>query len=189
MSSDSRRVFFALWPREASQTRLVDAARTALAAVRGGSRVKPANLHLTLAFLGAVPAAALEPIRSCALTIAEAWNEVPPDIEVTLDLLEYWGRSRVLCATSSRPSAPAAALASRLTAGLGRVGFRLDLKPFRAHVTLVRQLERRALDSADGTLRLPPVAWRFTDFALIESQPRPRGALYSVLDAWSLCRA
>lgn len=185
----ARRLFFALWPSEARQAELVDAARAALASVRGGRCTEPASLHLTLVFLGAVPESALASVRACALQVSESSRLARPGLEVTLDALEYWGRSRVVCATAGRPSAQSAALAQRLTEGLRGAGFSPDLKPFRAHVTLVRQLARRPGVPENVTLHLAPVAWTFADFALVESRPGPRGSLYSVLETWPLCRA
>ena len=184
-----RRLFFALWPGAVRQTELVRAAQGALHAVRGGRRTDPASLHLTLAFLGEVLESDLDRVRACALRASAASAAAPPGLEVTLDGLEYWARSQVLCATSSRPSADAAAFAEVLKAALRGVGLSPDLKPFRAHVTLVRQLSRRAAGRKDALRVLPPVSWIFPDFVLVESRPGPRGSLYSILESWPLFRA
>jgi hypothetical protein len=57
-----------------------------------------------------------------------------------------------------------------------------EIKPFRAHVTLVRKVPRGTYDRA-----LQPVLWSFTDFALVGSRPGPDGSSYSILNSWPLC--
>lgn len=184
-----RRLFFALWPDAVRQTELVRAARAALDAVRGGRRTDPSSLHLTLAFLGEVLEIDLDRVRACASRACAKSTTAPPGLEVTLDALEYWPRSQVLCATESRPSADAAAFAEALKDALRGAGLGPDLKPFRAHVTLVRRLPRRGAGRKDMPRILPPVRWTFPDFVLVESRPGPRGSLYSILESWPLFRA
>ena len=81
------RLFFALWPDAAARDALAKAA--ACVDVREGHRVRPANLHLTLAFLGSVPAAA-----QAALMAAEP---APGAAAFTLEvgLAGWWRTSRV----------------------------------------------------------------------------------------------
>ena len=62
-------------------------------------------------------------------------------------------------------------------------GFAPDLKPFQAHVTVARKVAR-----SPHSLDMPSVLWRFTDFALVESRTEAAGALYSVVDSWTLGR-
>jgi 2'-5' RNA ligase len=62
--------------------------------------------------------------------------------------------------------------------------FAPDLKPFRPHVTVVRKVLR-----AGPLERIDPGVWGFTEIALIESRTRPEGALYSVVESYSLCGA
>jgi RNA 2',3'-cyclic 3'-phosphodiesterase len=189
-SEATLRLFFALWPTSALQGELAAEASSALASMREGRRVASASLHITLAFLGPVPQSAVASARECAQAVCEALDLPPPGLEVMLDALECWSRSRVLCATASRDSPAAVELARRLKAALCRVGFSPDLKPFRAHVTLARQLRGCSIPRADAPhLRISPVVWTFGEFALVESRPGPEGSAYSVLESWPLCRA
>lgn len=186
----SRRLFFALWPAAPQQSELEAAANAALAAVRGGRRVARESLHLTLSFLGSVPQAAVASVRECAHSVSEVSGVALPGLEVALDALEWWPRPRVLCATASRDPEAAAELARTLEDALCDAGFGPDLKPFRAHVTLMRQLGSRSISRQDAAaLRMSPVVWTFSDFALVESRPGPEGSVYSVLESWPLCRA
>lgn len=113
-----------------------------------------------------------------------AAGTAPSSLDVTLDAIDYWPRSQLLCAMASRTPGGAAQLAEALRQSLVAAGFSPDLKPFRAHVTLARQV--RARPAARG---MSPVKWTFDDFALIESRTGPAGSLYSVLERWPLGRA
>ncbi len=180
----TRRLFFALWPTASMQSELAAAARVATDSAHGGRVVPRESLHLTLAFLGSVPEPAIVTVRESALGVRPSAGSGAPSLEVTLDEIDYWPRSQMLCATASRESAGAAELAERLKRSLSAAGFSPDLKPFRTHVTLARQVRGRPSGRTMSSVR-----WTFGEFALVESRTGPRGSLYSVLDSWPLCRA
>ncbi len=180
----ARRLFLALWPTATMQSELAAAAKAALESMRGGREVPRENLHLTLAFLGSVPESRVPALRELAGHAPRAAGAVSSSLDVTLDAIDYWAQSQVLCATASRAPGGAAELAEALKQSLTAAGFSPDLKPFRAHVTLARQVRGRPADRT-----MPPVRWTFSDFALIESRTGPGGSLYSVLERWPLCRA
>ena len=153
-----------------------------------GRPIPAGNLHITLAFLGPVPERQLpqlgEVARRAATRCAEA---VPPpadgpQIEVTFEHLEHWRPAHLLCAVPAETPTRVAALARSLQELLIESGFAPDLKPFRPHVTVVRKVPR---PGPPGEMH--PVVWRFTDWALIESRTLPEGALYSVVESYSLC--
>lgn len=154
----TRRLFFALWPGEAERDALWDASAPVREAL-GGRPVPRVNLHLTLRFLGEVTAGEEAAQRDWAASVRWA------PIEVTFDRLEWWERPRVLVATPS---------VHRICP---------DIKSFRPHVTLAREV----LPPVDRARHwpMPPVAWRCERFVLAESR---RGAPYSVVGEWPLYR-
>ena len=83
-----RRLFFALWPDDATRSRLSFVTRRAVQAC-GGRPIAKSNLHLTVAFLGDLTEAGLEVARG-----------VPPievgAFDLTLDALGVWPESRIL---------------------------------------------------------------------------------------------
>ncbi|MGH8149591.1 MAG: RNA 2',3'-cyclic phosphodiesterase [Steroidobacteraceae bacterium] len=184
----ARRLFFALWPSAAMQRELEAAARIPPDSMRGGRQVAAESLHLTLAFLGSVPEASLEAVKECARIASRASRIAPPALGVTLDTIEYWPRSQLLCATPGREPAGAAEFAEDLQRGLCDAGFTPDRTPFRAHVTLARRVRRRPAGEPP-VLEMPQVRWTCADFALVDSRTGPGGSAYSVLESWLLCRS
>jgi 2'-5' RNA ligase len=179
----TRRLFFALWPDERMQSALAEATR-AIAGACDGRAVPAENFHLTLAFLGAVPESKIAALSAIAKEVARAFRELPErsaPIDITLDHVEQWRRSELLCATATAPAPPAEALAQVLKEALVAGGFSPDLKPFRAHATLVRQVHR-----VSRALAITPVTWTFSEFRLIESRTDPRGSAYSTVEKWVL---
>jgi 2'-5' RNA ligase len=175
----TRRLFFALWPDETMREAMAHATRRA-ARASGGRPLPAENLHVTLAFLGSIPARRLAQLGEIAH--AAASGEGP--LELSFDHLEYWRAAQLLCALPTEPPARIASLARRLQELLTRGGFAPDLKPFRPHVTVARKVLR------PGPIgRMHPVLWRFSDLALLESRPLPAGALYSVVESFALCGA
>lgn len=178
----TRRLYFALWPSEAERKALVHATRKIVRAA-GGRRVPPENLHLTLAFLGSVPERRLPELQAAAERAAQAFRAVGGvPLDVTLDRIEHWVKPQIVGATASVPPRAATELASLLRRELVAAGFTPDLKPFRAHVTLVRKVARRTMSD----IEMPPVTWSFAGFALVESRTAPSGSLYSIAHSWPL---
>ncbi len=170
----TRRLFFALWPDEASRTALAHATRKATRA-SGGRPIPVSNLHSTLAFLGPVPEARFP------ATVAAAAQVRQPAFRLVLDRLEHWVKPAILCVSCTEPPPAAAELASALWKLLAGQGFVPDAKPYRPHVTIARKVVK---PHALGAIH--PVEWNVMEFALVESTTAPEGAQYTVLQHWPL---
>ena len=141
-----------------------------------------ASLHVTLAFLGSVPQSQRPQLESIAREQSSACAQEVP-LLLTFERLAHWPRQQVLCVPATEQSGGAHALAAALRDAAAAAGFRPDLKPFRAHVTVARKVTRFA-----RALSLHPVVWRFTAFALLESRTEERGAAYSMVESYSLVK-
>ena len=126
-----RRVFFALWPDPGWCEPLLDAAQPLLAGAAGRPLAHD-DLHVTLCFVGAVDEPMVERLRERAASIES------DGFELLFDAFEYWPRARILAATCSSAPAAADALASALRETALGLGLQPDLKPWRAHMTLLR---------------------------------------------------
>ena len=151
-----RRVFFSLWPDDEVRERITAIARE-WASRSQGVAIRPANFHVTLAFLGALSAPALDRARA----VGAALHGAP--FEFSLDTIESWAAAEVLCLTATQPEPTLLSLAARLRFSL--LAQQVDSSPqeFRPHVSLARRPAAR-IDAPIG-----PVSWPVCEFVLVES--------------------
>lgn len=176
MDVPAHRVFFAIWPSAEARSHL--AALGHAMAGSGGRAMRPASLHLTLAFVGAVATEKLDPLRAIGAAVrGEAF-------ELSLDRLGFWPQRGILWAGCHQPPSSLRRLSDRLDAGLAAAGFRLRhaggncLVP---HVTLARHVRCRNLPRLET-----PIRWRVGGFALVESHLHPSVASYRTLAVFPL---
>jgi RNA 2',3'-cyclic 3'-phosphodiesterase len=170
-----KRCFFAIWPDEALVGEL-HALANAVHAACGGRLMRRETLHLTLAFLGDIPADRVADAMRVADTIA-----VEP-FELTLDRLGYWKHNRILWAggvphAGHSMSPRLTFLADSLGKGLRDAGFALDARPFVAHVTLLRDAHCSAAPKLATAM-----AWPVGEFVLAESKQ----SRYDIIGRWPL---
>src|SRR5262249_2876768 len=154
--------FFALWPEPAERQALATAT-AAVVGISGGRPVPKEQLHLTLAFLGAVSATRTAELEALTRRVGAAWPRALPARQLRLARLAAGRKPQVLVALADEDAA-LASVAEVLRAGALAAGFSPDLKPFRPHVTVARKVAR-AVRSAP----LTPVLWSCRLIALIES--------------------
>lgn len=169
-----RRVFFALWPGAAVLHRLDQAGRAAQQHC-GGRRMRRDTLHLTLAFIGNVPAQRIPELEGIAGAIRA------PAFELALDRIDRVAKKNIVWAAASNVPEALLHLAAELNVHLKMAGFHVEERPFAAHVTLLRN----ARCDGERTAAVP-VAWRVEDFVLAESELKPEGASYRIIGRWPL---
>lgn len=166
------RLFFALWPDDAVRAGLARWSRE-LHAPCGGRPTRPENLHVTLAFLGAVADARVAEVERAAGEVA------PRAASLVLDRPGYWKQNRIAWAGASvvPPELDAFVTELRSTLARSRIGF--DPKPFVSHVTLLRDAHE-----PKGIPALDPISWKIDSFALVQSVTLPRGSRYEIRRSW-----
>ena len=167
------RVYFALWPTAPECAELL-AATDPVTRAAGGRVLRPEQLHLTLEFLGTVPAAAVEPLKGLGDRLR--W----PVMSMWLDRLAYWPRARMIVLEPSTPPGALLSMQAELRGLLVEQGFGVDLRPYRPHVTLARGVDRPPAPDAS-----PRVEWVGATLALVESRPEPQGSRYTLLARWA----
>ena len=184
MEPAAGRLFLAVDPPAPALAHL-DCALAPLRGAPGAPRwTTPDRWHVTLQFLGQVPAAVVGPLQDA---VAPAVAAAPPT-SLHLSGAGVFGSRRrptVCWAGLAGDVVPLTALADRLGAAARAVGLRTEDRPFRAHLTLGRWRPR---EPADGGLpdRLADYrgpAWPVTEVVLWRSHlgPVPR---YDRLAAW-----
>lgn len=177
-SAGCQRLFLALWPDPSLRVAIVAATRDYLP-VHAGRRVAPANLHLTLAFLGSVDAGQQACIEAAAAAVAD---NRPASFALRLDCLGFWPRPQVLWLGASQTPPALSELVARLNAALPACGYQPESRPYVAHMTLMRKLRR----GPPASCLSAPVDWPVHDFVLVVSRTLPEGASYTVLARWPL---
>lgn len=173
--SNSRRLFFALWPTDEFRADLVSATQK-IARDSGGRVIPPENLHVTLLFLGQVPNVRFDAVQQAADALTHT-----PTFELSFDRAEVWGRANLLCLTTSTTPPAVTALADKLGHSLRDERSEANEREFRPHITLARDLPRRRRPEP-----MQPLLMKVNDFVLVDSRPGPTGSLYEVLRRWPL---
>jgi len=170
---DTLRLFFALWPDDATRDALNRTGKW-LHQHWGGRRMRADTLHITLAFLGSTPAEQLDALVACADTVQT------DAFELILDQAGYWRHNRIGWLGASETPSQHFELFGALNAALQAAGFFVDARPHVPHVTLLRK-------SAGGEIpECLPVHWPISEFVLVKSVTESDGAHYEVTRRWPL---
>lgn len=150
--------------------------------------VKPAQMHLTLRFLGDTAVSRLPELAQ--VLDASAAQAAPLALHLhELGCFPNRRRPRVIWVGLQGDLAALAALHASLTAALAALGWPPEDRPFQPHLTLGRIDDGRALAGADWDAAVHAVALPVTAIHLIESQLRPGGPQYTVRHTSALGRA
>jgi RNA 2',3'-cyclic 3'-phosphodiesterase len=168
------RLFCALQLPDEAVGRLAD---WQAAHLRGGRVVPPANLHVTLAFLGSRPVADVEPVAAELAAAAAAAGPMRFRAE------RYRETRSVGMVVLADEGDTGAALAADLGERLERLGvYRREQRPWLPHVTVLRFRERPRLQPPAPDLgEVSP-----SDTAVYSSVLRSDGAQYEVLETVAL---
>jgi 2'-5' RNA ligase len=160
------RLFIALWPGEALR-RAITSWQHAWSWPPRAALVKPERLHLTLHFLGDVPANRLpDLVRELKVPCAH--------FTLTLGQGEVWPNGVAVLRPDSAP-ATLVGLHGALHRALVGLELPVDTRPYRAHVTLARRAQG-ARPPPEG----PALRWRI-DAGYVLVRSLPGGAGYDVL--------
>jgi RNA 2',3'-cyclic 3'-phosphodiesterase len=163
------RLFFALW-LDVEVTRQLAQVAGQLNLESRSRRIDPKNYHVTLAFVGEVPAAKLAVLQQIGRSLHAR------QFTFSCDSIEFWPESQVVVATARATPPGLIDLGRKLNDAIG-----LPPERLRAHVTLARKVTQASVPQA-----MSPVVWRATNFSLIRSDTGGVESAYTVLDTWSL---
>jgi len=153
-----------------------------LAAQMPGSAVrwvKPDRMHLTLKFLGDTD---VDKISAIQIAMDGAVAEHRP-FSLSLGELGCFpnrSRPRVIWAGLIGDIPQLNALQGRLDAAMSQLGWRIEDRPFQAHLTLGRVKDSRKLKGIEWSADLKSAVLTVRSVDFIESQLRPGGPIYTV---------
>ena len=152
---------------------------------RAGVRwVKPGSIHLTLKFLGNIPAAQVDEIAAAATQVVV--DEPPITLcAAGLGAFPSYRKPRVIWVGLRGEVDRLTNVQAGLEKALEPLGFALEGRGFRPHLTIGRVKDRRGLQSlieAMSTQELPEFnSFDADEIILYKSDLRPTGAIYTKL--------
>lgn len=154
---------------------------------RAARWVRPEGIHLTLKFLGDVPAAQVDGVSAGLGAAAEGHH--PFDLQVEeLGVYPNPKRARVLWAGVTGELEPLRRLKDAVEERIAPLGYPTESRPFSPHLTLARAGRHASRPESEAFGNLPGAndvghlaAWRVESVALIRSQLKPGGAVYTRL--------
>ncbi len=152
-------------------------------------KVDPADLHLTLVFLGDCP----EPLLEAVHEGCEALKE--PSFSLSLQGFGLFGKDKPHCAWAGvSPSRELVHLQAKLETIARQAGCKIDARKFTPHVTLGRfqppsPVDAMRLERAVATTPFGAGPWEVAELTLWQSHLSPKGTHYRVLARYPLTQA
>lgn len=172
-TSPGGRYFFALWPDDAVREQLYRLGRHVVH--KNGHRIRMAQLHITLTFLGPMSDACLECVHENAARIQGQ------GFDLALERVGVWRKQRIQWLAPGRTPAALHRLVTQLRGAMEGCGFLPERRAFRPHVTLARKV-----NTLLPVVSVAPVHWSVREFALIRSVTHQEGPAYELLKRWPL---
>ena len=166
-----KRLFFALWPEPKIRDTCYQLGQSLLPA---GQPVRASNLHVTLLFLGSVK----PNIEHALLQQAASISAAP--ISLHFDRLNYWRKPQIVCLSTDQWPGHLDQLVINLQQLANQQGLQTDSRPYRPHVTLLRQAHSFAIQPTAN------ITWHSAHFCLLQSLLTPDGIVYRTLASWPL---
>lgn len=149
-------------------------------------RVKPENLHVTLAFLGWTPDERLEDVTSAAREAAADVSRFRLTFQ-SIGRFPERGRPRVVWIGIAEGGASVVQLGVGVSAGLRSRGLNFDDRPLSPHLTLARvpedasTAEAKTVAAAVESLPAPRLELAVNEIAVVQSVLSSKGPRYSAL--------
>ena len=149
-------------------------------------RVKPENLHVTLAFLGWTPDERLDDVTNAAREAAADVSRFELSFEGAGRFPDR-GRPRVVWIGIADGASSVVQLGAGVSAGLRSRDLKFDDRPLAPHLTLARvpedasSAEAKTVGAALETLAAPRLEFTVGEIAVVQSVLSPKGPRYTAL--------
>jgi len=180
-SKESIRTFICVEIPAAIKSRIEDLQRALKQPDAQISWVKPANIHLTVKFLGDVAAPRIEVVRRAVERAAESLSAFAIEVGGA-GCFPNARNPRVLWVGLGQVPEALSQLHTRLENELAREGFAREPKRFAPHLTIGRARnpnQARATAEALIARGFAPVAFQASEIIVMRSDLRPAGSIYT----------
>ncbi len=172
-----KRLFLTLWPDDITRRQLA-AVQKQFGKNERLQKAKPvpvANLHITMHFLGAVTQEVHDTLQTLLDSVSGR------TCHLVIDRWGYFPRPRVLWLGARSSPEPLTELVAQTEACIQQCIEGYQQNRFVPHITVFRKA-RHPVEVDE----FQPIDWNIDRFALVESDTRPEGAVYTVLKDWKL---
>ena len=173
--------------------RTVERVEAALKRSRAGVKwVKPANVHITLKFLGGVEAGRLSEVSEALGRALEGVPAFDAAVSGVGTFPPNPARARVVWLGLTEGLEDMKSLAARVEEAMAEIGFAKEKRPFKSHLTIGRV--RRGAGGLDvlgksiAEVEFKPLKLAVDRVNLVKSELTPSGAIYTVLEEFGLER-
>jgi 2'-5' RNA ligase len=174
-STDTHRLFFALWPDDAVRQQITDAFNQSPQSKLNGRIMRQSNLHITLHFIGNVNDEKMHCLHQ------QASQQTAEAFSLNLDHYGYFYKPRVLWMGCHQQPDNLKSLYKELGVLFRHCDYQAENRPYAPHLTLMRKLSR------PGELEpFSSISWQVNDFVLVESVAGAAGVEYKVLQRYPL---
>ena len=182
------RVFVAVGLSPEAREQLVDAvARIRNEIPEGIQWANPSGMHLTLKFLGNIPATGVGPLLDCLATVGR--ESAPFMLHLDgLGMFPNRRKPRVLWAGVDGDLDALSRLQQAAEEAINALGYPPEQRPFRPHITLGRPRrsvsDRQLARIGDTVTALGPprsLSWPVDSMDVMQSELHPSGARYTIL--------
>ena len=180
------RTFIAFKPPKEIRRRIGELQSYLRSAGLGVRWVKPANIHLTLKFLGETDPSLSRAIRTAMQSAVS--GERPLELATGgLGGFPHLMRPRVIWQAVDTDVERLQTIQMRLADALVPCGFKRERRPFRAHLTIGRLRNPKRWGAREAAMvaklgQMPPQPFTADTLIWYRSQLHPEGAMYSELD-------
>ena len=191
--ADTVRVFVAVGISDDARQQLIDAVDRIRSQVPDGIQwANPAGMHLTLKFLGNIPASGLDPLLDCLVPVGQESDPFRLNLS-NLGMFPNHRKPRVLWAGVEGNLDALSRLQQSAENAINALGYPPEQRPFRPHITLGRP-RRSVSDSqlgrigrvVSGVASPEAVSWKVRSIDVMQSELHPSGARYTVLGSVEL---
>ena len=175
MNESFERLFFALWPGQQVRQSLSKTIAGVTELDGQGRVMNPANLHMTLHFLGNIP------VQRVACFIENAQKIESPCFELEINQLGYFDRPKISWLGPVEIPTALLGLHKLLGENIKNCGFQAEIRPYRPHITMARKVKQAVIINP-----ISSIPWKVDSFALVKSIVQGGSVQYQVKTLFSL---
>ena len=132
-------------------------------------------LLITLVFLGSIDARQSRAVQGAASAIRCRC------FSLKLDKLGKWPRAKIIWLAPATFPDELTSLVTELNRSASECGIEVESRPYSPHITLARKARGPA-----PRLDFKPFEWKIKSYALVQSRTLQEGAVYEVIQSWTL---